>query len=163
MEKRIDVTNNTANIIYAGSYMIPPGETRPIPESQVPPHLRPVEEVPAAEPQTDQLAALLGASVNDVVAKFGDLPDADLARLIELETAGKARKTLIEALDAELTDRALSAAAVVLLEGSDEEVLAKVQLVSDPELERAAEIEATGANREHVLSAIAAEQIKRKG
>lgn len=164
MEKRIPVHNNTAMPLYVGGNIVPPGETRDFPESQVPPHLRPA---PADEPKPGndhaaKLAVLLDGSVGDVIEQFSVMTDADLATLIELEEGGKTRKTLIAALNDELSDRALDAAAAALLEGSDEDVLAKLAEAGDAELERAAEVEAIGANRETVLAAIAAEQIARK-
>lgn len=164
VEKRIPVHNNTAMQLYVGSSIVPPGDTRDFPESQVPAHLRPAPEpgpAPAA-PENDR-AALLDGNVNDVIEQFSVLTDSDLAVLIEMETEGKGRKTLLAALNDELSDRALDAAAAALLEGRDDDVLASLAEASDAELERAAEVEALGHNRENVLAAIAAEQITRKG
>lgn len=163
VEKRIPIHNNTAMPLYVGSNIVPPGETRDFPENQVPPHLRPAPEPEPVPFVVDSvLPSLLDGSVADVIEQFAALSDAAIANLIELEEAGKARKTLLAALNDELSDRALSAAAAALLEGSEEDVLGKLTTASDAELERAAEAESIGANRETVLAAIAAEQIARK-
>lgn len=129
MEKRIPVTNNTAMPIYVGSYTVPPGETRDFPESQVPPHLLPAE--PAAEapaPPPDVVAQLLGGGVRDITAVLADLPDDVLAQAEAAEAAGKARKTVIEAIAAEKLKRAsvdpeMDTYAASLMEMGDEELL----------------------------------------
>lgn len=112
MEKRIPVTNNTAMPLYVGSNLVPPGETRDFPESQVPPHLRPAEEAtPEEETQTDPLAELLAGSVKDIAEQIGDLSDEDLARLGDLEQlkGDTARKTLLSAIAEETLKRAEAA------------------------------------------------------
>lgn len=163
MEKRIPVTNNTAMAITVGGHLVPPGETRDFAESQVPQHLRPPPESVAAPVDSDPLLSLLEHAVKDVVAKFGDLSDAEIAHLLELEEAGQARKTLVEALGKDLADRTLDAAVLALLSGEAEQVIAALPGISAAEIARLLEIEADAANREAILTAAAAEQLKRKG
>ena len=107
MEKRIDVTNNTAMPLYVGSNIVPPGETRDFPESQVPMHLRTAEESPPeAEAPKDAVLELLDSSIPEIVAALADLSDEDLARLKAAEEAGKTRKGLMAALAEEELKRA---------------------------------------------------------
>jgi len=163
--EKIPVTNNTAMAIYVGSAMVPPGETRHFNADQVPHHLRPVAAVietpaPAA---ADHLAALLGKSVAHVKEEFHALTLEELEQLGELEQFGQARKSLLSALADEILKRDGDAAFVSLLGSDEAEGLANRPVLEDSALVRLAELEAAGQNREAVVSAIAAEQIKRAG
>ncbi len=109
MEKRIPIINTTAMPIYVGSNMVPPGETRDFPESQVPLHLRPQEEAAPAAPEqpADLIADLLKLTVKEVVEAFDALSDEELDRIDELENAdGSPRKTLAAAIAEERLKRA---------------------------------------------------------
>lgn len=165
MEKRITVHNPTAMPIYVGSNMVPPGDTRDFPESQVPPHLR-TDHVEEAAPVTGPdtvLAALIRESVKEVLAKLPELSDADLALLIAMEELGQARKTLLDPLNKALAERSLDDALAGLLDADAAEIIADLGEFEPADLERLSEMEAAGANREAVLTAIAGELIKRKG
>lgn len=163
MEKRISIANTTAMPIYVGSHMVPPGETRDFPESLVPPHLRPasVEEAPVVA--DDPLVALLDENIKTIQAKLPDLADADIARLLEIESDGQSRKTLVEALSRMLAERTLDASMTAVLHGAEEDVLAALPDISNAEIERMIELETDGDKREAVLTAAAAELLKRKG
>ena len=142
MEKRIPVTNNTKMNLYVGSNIVPPGETRDFPESQVPHHLRPATvEEEKVEVIKDLLVELLLANVKDVTAALAGMATADVERLGELEQAGQNRKTLLSAIAEELLNRAANA-----------ETLAKVAAFTDEEL--ANEIDAvlsdTAADPEYI-------------
>lgn len=131
MEKQIPIHNDSPNPIYVGTAMVAPGDTRVFAESDVPPHQRPeveqvndinVVESPApvvvassdvaitgegdkAEVDNDAaLHALLEGSVASISKQLGDLSDADLERLGDLEQLGQARVTLLSAIaEAQLT------------------------------------------------------------
>jgi len=164
MEKRISVSNNTAMPIYVGSNMVPPGETRDFPESQVPPHLRPADtDAPAVTGHAPRLALLLDESVSGVLAKLPELSDADIAALIEMEESGQARKTLLPELNKALAERSLDAALAGILDADANEIIADLPELGLDDLERLAEMEASGTSREDVLTAISGELIKRKG
>lgn len=110
MEKRIPVSNNTQMPIYVGSNMVPPGETRDFPESQVPPHLRPVAQVaetaPAPGNDGDPLLELLDKPIKEITPLLAALTDDELTRLEAAENAGKTRSTLIAAIAEEKLQRA---------------------------------------------------------
>lgn len=113
MEKRIPVINNTNMSIYVGSNIVPPGETRDFPESQVPMHLRPAdadsnaaETEPDIQPE-DPLAELLRHKIADVEAALPSLSDADVERLGELEQLDdNPRKGVLSAIGEEVLKRA---------------------------------------------------------
>ncbi|MCE5182370.1 MAG: hypothetical protein LLG15_11260 [Betaproteobacteria bacterium] len=153
MEKRIAVTNNTQMNMHVGSNIVPPGETRDFPESQVPHHLRPVdaEEPEKKEEQIDLLAEMLSSKVADIIAKIPSLSDADLERLGEMEQVGKSRTTLLSAIAEALLHRAAMS-----------DMLAKVAALSADEL--AAELKDIGTDVNadpDYLAALEAEQAKR--
>lgn len=164
METRIPVTNNTAMPMYVGSNMVPPGETRDFPESQVPAHLRPAAE-PVAEdlkPSEDPVAALAAGTVKDAVEQIPGLSLADLERLGELEQLGKARASLLSAISDALLSRAQDAHLNDLLSLDDAAVIAALPELSDLEVARAAEMEQASQARSAVIEALAAEAIKRQ-
>ena len=165
MEPRITVTNDTAMPLYVGSNMVPPGETRDFPESQVPPHLRPAAEPVAAvdEQQTDSIDDLAAGTVKAAIEQIPALSLADLERLGELEQTGQARVTLLSAISDELLKRAQDAHLGDLLGGGEDEVIAALPSLSGLEVARATEIEQGTQARPAVLEALAAESIKRQG
>lgn len=165
MEPRITVTNETAMPLYVGSNMVPPGETRDFPESQVPPHLRPPAEPAAApdEQQADLITDLAAGTVKAAIEHIPSLSLADLERLGELEQTGQARVTLLSAISDELLKRAQDAHLGELLAGEADVVFTALPQLSDLEVARAAEIEQGAAARPAVLEALAAESIKRQG
>lgn len=113
MEKRIPVINNTSMSIYVGSNIVPPGETRDFPESQVPMHLRladaesnPAETEANIQPE-DPLVELLRHKIADVEAALPGLSDTDLERLGELEQLNdNPRKGVLSAIGEEILKRA---------------------------------------------------------
>lgn len=164
MEK-IPVTNDTAMPIYVGSAMIPPGETRHFDEEQVPHHLRPekpAEAVSAPDPSA-ALAELLEGSVAEVKGSLSDLSLEDVERLGEMEQLGQKRKTLLAAIADEVLNRDEDTKCASFLLTGEEEMIANLGVLTDSALVRIAEMESAGQNREAVLSAIAAEQLKRAG
>jgi hypothetical protein len=153
MEKRISVSNNTKMNLYVGSNIVPPGETRDFPESQVPHHLRPQEESPAKEPAApaDPLAELLKGTVKEVVAVLKGMPLADIEKLGELEQAGQARKGVLSAI-----------ADIQLTHAAQAEMMARVAAFGDEELAAALEAAATDINVDPIyLAALEAEAAKR--
>lgn len=106
MNTKYPVTNNTAMPIYVGALMIPPGETRHFNLDQLPPEHRPQAEVKAPEAPPDRLAEIADFKVDLILPLLADLNAEDLARLQLLETEGKARKTVLEAIAAEGLRRA---------------------------------------------------------
>ncbi len=154
MEKRIPVTNNTKMNMHVGSNIVPPGETRDFPESQVPHHFRPVEkaeEAPAPAPQTDPLAELLNGTVKAVTAALPAMADADIERLGELEQAGQARKGVLGSIADVLLNRAAQAG-----------MLERVAAFNDKDLaeELDAVLSDTGADPDYI-AALEAEAAKR--
>jgi hypothetical protein len=112
MERRIPVENNTAMPIYVGSNMIPPGEIRDLPISQVPPHLRPPEPAAVVEEATpDPLTELLEHNVKTVVAALDSLSIEQIEKLGEMEQAGAARRGVLSAIAEKLLSAAGNPAA----------------------------------------------------
>lgn len=124
--KRINVPNNTRMPIYVGSTMIPPGEMRQFDENDVPMHLRPktppaapakapseAEKKSAAEAEHQaKLSALARQPVGEIREQFATLSEQDLTALEAAEKAAeKPRKGLLEAIGAELLQRAQNASA----------------------------------------------------
>lgn len=165
MEPRISITNETAMPLYVGSNMVPAGETRDFPESQVPPHLRPAAEPQVAPDETsaDLVAELVAGTVKSAIEQIPALSLADLERLGELEQTGQARVTLLSAISDELLKRAQDAHLGEILGGEADEVIAALPSLSDLEVARATEIEQGSEARPAVIEALAAESIKRQG
>ncbi|MBU1692289.1 MAG: hypothetical protein KJ958_05480 [Gammaproteobacteria bacterium] len=164
MEK-IPVTNNTAMPIYVGSSMVPAGETRHFDIDHVPLHLRPVAaevEAPFAL-DNNALVALIGESVKNIIEAFPTLTLEELEQIGEIEQLGQNRKTLLSAIATEILKREGDSNLEFFLAGDDEAVIANLARLEEPALVRLAEIETAGQNREAVVSAISAEQIKRAG
>lgn len=153
MEKRIPVTNNTNMPLYVGSNIVPPGETRDFPESQVPHHLRPQKDEPAKEQAApaDPLAELLKGTVKEVTAGLDGLLTEDLETLGELEQLGQARKGVLSAIGELLLGRAAQA-----------DMMAKVAAFTDEELAAALEDAKTDIHVDpDYLAALEAEAAKR--
>lgn len=106
------VTNTTKMPIYVGALMIPPGETRHFDLEQLPPEHRPAPAADDAEPAAppDRLAEIAEMNVGIIIPLLPDLSDDDLARLQAIEQDGKNRKTVIEAMGAEILKRATAKA-----------------------------------------------------
>lgn len=101
------VTNNTRMPIWVGGVMIPAGETKVLPAHQVPEHLRPAPAAAPAAPPADPLDELLAGKVAEIQAALAGLTDADLERLVDLETAqDKPRKGVLDAAAGERLRRA---------------------------------------------------------
>lgn len=163
--EKIPVTNNTAMPIYVGSSMVPAGETRHFDIDQVPLHLRPqkAEPVEIAPAVSGLLVALLEKSVPSIKEEFHVLTLEELEQLGELEQFGQARKSLLSALADEILKRDSDAAFASLLGSDEAEIIANLPVLEASALIRLSELEAEGQNREAVVSAIAAEQLKRAG
>lgn len=101
--------NETANTMFLGGRMIPPGEGRDVPVMFLPATHRPEPvEVRPAEPSMDELLLeLLGHSVKHVVGQLPNLSEEAFQRLEML--AGEEeqpRKTLLAAIGEERVRRA---------------------------------------------------------
>lgn len=102
--KKVPYTNDTGKYVHIGSVTIPPGETRDVDETTLPDY-KPESEKKSDSP-ADPLADLLKKNVADVKAVLPSLSEEDLARIADLEQAGQARKSLVEAIGAETLRRA---------------------------------------------------------
>ena len=103
------VVNNTNMPIYVGASMIPPGETREFEEADIPAHLRPKDNKPAAQPAAaaDPVAKLQAETVKEIKAALPNLDDASLARLKDIEEASETpRASLLEMIGQEQLFRA---------------------------------------------------------
>ena len=127
-------TNTTDKIIHIGNCTIWPGQTREVDETLLPDYRPPARQ----EPQDDTnaaLAALLDGSVNEVRDALESFDADQLDTLESLESAGKDRKGVAEAIADERLRRAARAeldAFASSLEGLDEEgLLAKLDEVGD--------------------------------
>lgn len=104
--KKIPVTNNTAMPIYIGAAMLPPGETRPFPEHQVPAHLRP-KPIEQAEPESPPaITAILDKSIKEIVPLLPAYTDEELQVLKAAEEGGKTRDGVMKAIVEEELRRA---------------------------------------------------------
>jgi hypothetical protein len=103
---KIAVENNTKMPMYVAGQMIPAGETRHFEAWQLPPEHRPaaVIDEPAAAP--DGLLAILAGGVKAIELGLAALSLEELVRLTALETEGKKRKGVLEAIEAESLRRA---------------------------------------------------------
>lgn len=109
----IPVKNNTKNPWHVGGFMIPPGETRHLPEHHVPPHLRaqPVEAPPEAEDEDTErrqaAEAVLAHKIPEIVKLLPTMSGEELALLEAQENSSeKPRKGLLEAIAEERLRRA---------------------------------------------------------
>lgn len=103
--KTVPYTNNTENTVHIGSATIPAGETRDVDPSLLP-DFTPEKTQDDELPPNDHLADLLVGNVADAIKALPDLSDDDLQELATKEAAGKARKSLAEAIAAETLRRA---------------------------------------------------------
>lgn len=103
---RVPVENKGQMPIYVAGTMIQPGETRHFEEDMLPPEYRQSAAVEAEAAPLDPLLAVLELKVSDVVNGLPDLSDEELDRLEMLESEGKARKGVIEAVTADRLRRA---------------------------------------------------------
>ncbi len=104
--REIPVTNNKKHPIYVGSVMVPAGETRVFPRSQVPPHLLPAVELPKPEPEQDPVLTILDHKIAHIVEMFPSFSNEELAKLKHAEEAGNTRKGLMAAIAEEELRRA---------------------------------------------------------
>jgi hypothetical protein len=110
MKRYIQNVGSTPMIV--GGVFIPPGDGREIDEHLLPPEHQPPPLEAEAAPVVDldaNLQELLAHSVADVTALLEGLSIETVKRLAELEAEGKGRKTLQEAIAAELLKRAAAA------------------------------------------------------
>jgi hypothetical protein len=154
---KIPVTNNGKTMMYVGSSIIPPGETRHFDENEVPPSLRPT---PPDLPTTpglplsgeEALAEQLLGTVADIAAALSDMALADIERLGELEQTGQARKGVLAAIAETLLKRA-----------DKSDLQAHAASLSDAELAAALEDMGTDINADpDLLAAFEAEAARRK-
>lgn len=171
-EKRIVVHNPSAMLLYVGSEVVPPGETRDFPESQVPAHLRSAAAPTAPEPVADPLADLLNHPVKAIAAALAErsdlgvpvVSDEQLAALKAAEEAGKNRSTLLAAIAEETlrraNERAEAEAAAVKAKTEQEAFLALIASMDDAELGTHRELVADDAA---LVALVDAEIAKRAG
>jgi len=100
------ITNTTPGPMYVAGRMIPPGETLVFDEADLPPEHREEAAPPMEEIIADPVVELAEQNAKEVIAALEALPDEDLARLKAIESDGKQRKTVLEAIDALMLDRA---------------------------------------------------------
>lgn len=124
--KRITVTNDTDSPLYVGAEMVPPRARRDFPEDQVPEHLRPPEVIVHSGEIKVDIAALLEETEVAILTALPRLSDEQLMDVgqAESEKGDSARKSLLEALEATIRERAA----------------AKPPEVPDPMAERRAEL-----------------------
>ncbi|TCS35791.1 hypothetical protein EDC30_10990 [Paucimonas lemoignei] len=101
----VPYTNETKNFQHIGAVTVPPGETRDVDPTLLAGY-QPDAELQSETVQLDPVAELLKESVSAVTAKLAELSDDDLAKISTLETEGKNRKSLVEAIAAETLRRA---------------------------------------------------------
>ncbi len=101
MSNEIPVKNTGATMLFVGSTMIPPGETRILPDHHVPAHLRPVTEVEAPA-EIDPIADLLAETVPNITAELPGLPDEFLLQLRAAEEASENPRSTLSAAIAEV-------------------------------------------------------------
>ncbi|HYE71576.1 MAG TPA: hypothetical protein VD932_08655 [Aquabacterium sp.] len=90
------IENTTAGAIFVGGKLIPPGEGR---EVEVPEPAAPAPETESTQPDAHaELAKLLDQAIGLIVPALPTLSDEDLQKLQEIETAAKARKGVLEAV-----------------------------------------------------------------
>lgn len=111
-------TNDTRNFMHVGAVTIPPGETRDVDASLLPGY-KPEGGAPDAAP-VDPLAKLLAGAVKNVVGELPNLSVEDLARALELEQDGQARKSMIEAITVETLRRAAALGAPAAQQSGDQ-------------------------------------------
>lgn len=151
------VTNNGNSLMFIGSTVIPPGETKHFPLDELPAEFRPaVQDAPPENPP-NALDELLALSVNDIVAKFGVTKTEDLEKIGELEQAAeKPRKSLLTKIAEELLKRAA--------DQDKADIIAKIPLLNDEAF--AALVEAEAAKGESadadIKAAIEADQKRRE-
>ncbi|KAF0812795.1 hypothetical protein IGB42_02638 [Andreprevotia sp. IGB-42] len=105
---QVPVTNTGRGLMYIGSAIIAPGETRHFYPDELPPHLRPRDPAdPDPRPEPPELeAVLLTGTVGTIVKALPDLSDAQLDHLGELEQlAPNPRKGVLSAVAEELLKR----------------------------------------------------------
>lgn len=168
------ITNDSAEIIYVGGKMIPPGEGRDIDETLLPPEHR---DAPADDekqpPSLDELLAEeLKKPVKEMIEGLGGMTQEALERMEVLE--GEAKKPRTSLLQAIATEKVARADAALQLANLDkvlgemlaltvEEITATLESATEDELKRLAELEgAAAAPRADLLAAIAAELAERQ-
>jgi hypothetical protein len=104
--KQIPVYNAGPNLLPVGGMMIPPGETRHVPEIHVPKHLMPGAQPKQEAPKQDEILALLDGTIPEIIAALPGLSADDYARLKTAEENGKTRKGLLDAFAEEDLRRA---------------------------------------------------------
>ena len=95
--------NDKPHTVHIGGKAIGPGQTREVDERDLP--SKQSAETPAAA-VNDPLLYLLDLSVNEFNKRIPDLLSEELVRLKAAEEAGKPRKGVIGAIEAELLERA---------------------------------------------------------
>lgn len=108
--KLIPVYNAGPNLLPIGGMMIPPKETRHVPEIHVPKHLMPGAEQKRDQPETDCILSLLEETIPAIIVDMPGLSDDDYSRLKAEEENGKARSGLLKAFAEEDLRRAASQA-----------------------------------------------------
>lgn len=107
------IENTTANPLFVGGKMIPPGEGRDIDASLLPPEHQDAYTDPVEAPGptlTEQIAAMLLLSVKEITVELPSLTQEGLDLLAQAEQESKTpRKSMLAALEAERLRRASAA------------------------------------------------------
>lgn len=163
---KVPYHNTNSHPEHVGGVMVQPGETRFIDEHRHPDYPGLGDRRPAAakpEPKGSDMAELAGEKAADIKDRLTELDDDHLAELLTAEEAGKNRKGVVEAINAELLTRASDGAGG---EGGEndpaavevEQFAASLPNMSDDEL---AELAETVADDEGRLALVNEEIAKR--
>ena len=108
----IPVINRGRTSRFVAGRLVPPGETRILPEEAVPADLRPgrgTPSEPAPDLEADPLLGLLDRPIKEIKPALEGLSIEDLRRLRDAEEAGNTRSTLMAFLDEEIMRQAAEA------------------------------------------------------
>jgi len=100
-------TNHSSRTVTIGSRRLEPGQTRLVEETMIPGFVVPE---PAPEQPIDDLAELLDGSVKQVSEALPGLDQDQLERVRKLESSGKQRKGVLNAIEEQRIERAASSA-----------------------------------------------------
>lgn len=101
---KVPHTNDTDKFMHVGSVTIPPGETRDVDPTLLPGYEPEEEEKP--QEHDNPLDDILLKSIADIVTLLPEVPSEQLLELEAMESVGKNRKGLLEAIAAEQLKRA---------------------------------------------------------
>ena len=107
---KVPFRNDEDKPVYIGTVLVAPGDVKDVEEHDLPVNLTTEDESMTGE----VTIVLLDGKAGDVISALQDVDDAggslfsnqDLAELLEDEEAGKNRSTVIQAIQAEILERA---------------------------------------------------------